>query len=105
MDGSVLLVMDKFNSLDTAGIDLSPIPTLKFPTGNELAFLLCSPHASIQTRQVRATGNGNLTLGKPQQSQGNIDFYHVVGTQMSLSLEDMSEVESVSRGLDDSDRV
>ena len=30
---------------------------------------------------------------------------HVVGTQMSLSLEDMSEVESVSRGLDDSDRV
>jgi hypothetical protein len=56
-------------------VDLSSIPTLKLSTGNVLAFLLCSPHASIQTRQVLATGNGNLTLGKPQRSQGNIDFY------------------------------
>jgi hypothetical protein len=30
---------------------------------------------------------------------------HVMGTQMSSSSEDMSEVEAVSRGLDDSDRV
>ena len=56
-------------------VDLSSIPTLKLPTGNVLAFLMCEPHASIQTRQVRATGNGNLTLGKPQRSQGNIEFY------------------------------
>jgi len=60
-------------------MDLSSIPTLKISTGNGgenvLAFLLCSPHVSIQTRQVRAIGNGNLTLGKHQPSQGNIDFY------------------------------
>jgi len=56
-------------------IDLSSIPTLRFPAQNELAFLLCSPQISIQTRQVRATGNGNLTLGKHQPSQGNIDFH------------------------------
>jgi hypothetical protein len=59
-------------------VDLSSIPTLKFPTGNGgenvVAFLLCSPHVSIQTHQVSATGNGNLTLGKQQASQGNIDF-------------------------------
>jgi hypothetical protein len=56
-------------------VDLSSIPTLKLPTGNVLAFLLCSPHVFIQTYQVWATGNGNLTLGKRQPSQGNIDFY------------------------------
>jgi hypothetical protein len=57
-------------------VDISSIPTLKFPNGNVLAFLLCSPHISIQTRQVLATGNGNLTLGESQRSlQGNVDFY------------------------------
>jgi len=82
VDGSVLFVVDQLNyppshSADyhTISVDLSSIPTLKFPTGNVLAFLLCSPHVSIQTRQVLATGNGNLTLGKHQPSQGNIDFY------------------------------
>ena len=53
--------------------DLSNIPTLQFSNGNVLAFLLCSPHASIQTRQVRATGNGIFTLGKQQPSLGNLD--------------------------------
>jgi hypothetical protein len=80
VDGSVLFVIDQLNfpesdTFQTIYVDLSSIPTLKFPTGNVLAFLLCSPHVSIQTRQVWATGNGSLTLGKPQRSQGNIDFY------------------------------
>jgi hypothetical protein len=77
--GSVLFVIDQLEYpesqlSETISVDLSSIPSLKFPTGNVLAFLLCSPHVSIQTSQVWATGNGNLTLGKPQQSQGNIDF-------------------------------
>jgi len=79
VDGSILFVIDQLTFSNggyrTTSVDLSSIPTLEFPTGNILAFLLCSPHASIQTRQVRATGNGNLTLGNPQKSQGNIDFY------------------------------
>ena len=85
VDGSILFAIDQFvhpisgilTSDYTMSVDLS-IPTLKFPTGNGsehvLAFLLCSPHASIQTRQVWATGNGNLTLGKHQPNQGNIDL-------------------------------
>ena len=77
MDGSVLFAIDHFDypDSDDPDINLSSIPTLKFLTRNVFAFLMCSPHASIQTRQVRATGNGNLTLGEPQPSQGNIDFY------------------------------
>jgi len=79
MDGSVLFVIDQLeypnSSRTTFPVNLSSIPTLKFPTGNEVAFLLCSPHVSIQTRRVRATGNGNLTLEEPRPSQGNIDFY------------------------------
>ena len=80
VDGSVLFVIDQQDypesqNLETLPVDVSSIPTLKFPPGNVLAFLLCSPHVSIQTRQVWATGNGNLTLGKHQRSQGNIDFY------------------------------
>jgi hypothetical protein len=81
-DGSVLFVIDQLNhpnaNLSFAGtmnVDLSSIPAYELPTGNVLAFLLCEPHVSIQTRQVKATGNGNLTLGKHQPSQGNIDFY------------------------------
>ena len=82
MDGSVLFAIDQFgypqSDRSTMSVDLSSIPTLKFPSGNGgenvLAFLLCSPHVSIQTRQISATGNGNLTLGKQQPSQGNIDF-------------------------------
>ena len=81
VDGSVLFVIDQLNypeshseASETISVDLSSIPTLTFPTGNFLAFLLCSPHISIQSRQVSATGNGNLTLGKPQPSQGNVDF-------------------------------
>ena len=79
MDGSVLFAIDQLNLPEfhgsyTMSVDLSSIPTLKLPTGNVLAFLLCSPHISIQTRQVWAPGNGNLRLGKPQPSQGNIDF-------------------------------
>jgi hypothetical protein len=69
VDGSVLFVIDQLNYPEsecakTISVDLSSIPTLKFPTGNVLAFLRCSPHISIQTRQVWATGNGNLTLGE-----------------------------------------
>ena len=78
LDGSVLFVIDQlepFTYGPTIPVNLSSVPTYKFPSGDVLAFLLCSPHASIQTRQVWATGNGNLTLGKPQRSQGNIDFY------------------------------
>ena len=80
VDGSVLFVIDQLNHnitspAVTAYVNLSFIPTLKLPRGNVLAFLLCSPHIFIQTYQVWATGNGNLTLGKRQRSQGNIDFY------------------------------
>jgi hypothetical protein len=88
VDGSVLFVIDQF-FIDTPAdpvtgvkvipstitMDLSSIPTLNLSTGNTLAFLMCSPHVSIETRQVRATGNGNLTLGKTLQRLGNIDFY------------------------------
>jgi hypothetical protein len=92
MDGSILFVINQAgkNSVVTSYdgnynltvtidyVDLSSVPTLKFPTGNgtknDLAFLMCSPRVSIQTRQVRAIGNGHLTLGKHPQSQGNIDF-------------------------------
>jgi hypothetical protein len=79
VDGSTLFLIDQLTFLESDGVyttsmDVSSIPTLTFPTGNVLAFLLCSPHAAIQTRQVWATGNGNLILGKPQPSQGNIDF-------------------------------
>ena len=91
LDGSVLFVIDQldsynesttdnahiggyeFNPGHTVPVNLFSIPTLKFPSRDVLAFLLCSPHVSIQTRQVLATGNGNLTLGNPQPSQGNID--------------------------------
>jgi len=71
-------------------LNLSSIPTHEFPTVNNdsLAFLLCSPHVSIQTRQVRATGNGNLTLGKPQPSQGNIDLYQA-NYLLSFALSDL----------------
>jgi hypothetical protein len=78
VDGSVLFVIDQHDYSDAMSLpDLSSIPTLIFPTRNILSFLLCSPHVSIQTYQVRATGNGNLILGKQQPSrrQGNIDFY------------------------------
>jgi hypothetical protein len=75
VDGSMLFAIDQLGypqsesfGYDTISVDLSSIPTLKFSTRNGgenvLAFLLCSPHVSIQTRQVSATGNGNLTLGK-----------------------------------------
>ena len=85
VDGSVLFAIDQLGyppskvlGRNTLSVDLSSIPTLKFPTvnggENVLAFLLCSPNVSIQTRQVSATGNGNLTLGKHQPTQGNIDF-------------------------------
>ena len=78
LDGSVLFVIDQpepYSLGQTFPMDLSTVPTYQFPSGDALAFLLCSPHVSIQTRQVWATGNGNLTLGKSQRSQGNIDFY------------------------------
>ncbi|KDR79181.1 hypothetical protein GALMADRAFT_243078 [Galerina marginata CBS 339.88] len=57
--------------------NFSNIPTLHLSNGNILAFLLCNPHASIQTRQVRSTGDGTLTLGKHQPSQGNLDLVQV----------------------------
>jgi hypothetical protein len=82
VDGSVLLMIDQLNYPDsqsqiirTMSVDFSSIPTLELPTGNVLAFLLCSPHVSIQTYPVLATGNGSLTLGpQRQRSQGNINF-------------------------------
>ena len=105
IDGSVLFIIDQLgypnpdslprvlesvdiNSVNLNSMNLSSIPTSKFPPGNVLAFLVCSPHVSIQTRQVWATGNGNLTLGEPQRSQGNIDFYQAnyLLSRMLLSL-------------------
>jgi hypothetical protein len=86
VDGSILFVIDQLSYPESAdhgfsytfSVDLSSIPTLKLPTNNGgenvLAFLQCSPHISIQTHQVRATGNGNLTLGKHQPSQGKYRF-------------------------------
>ncbi|KDR70927.1 hypothetical protein GALMADRAFT_254532 [Galerina marginata CBS 339.88] len=57
--------------------NFSNIPTLHLSNGNILAFLVCNPRASIQTRQVRSTGDGTLTLGKHQPSQGNLDLVQV----------------------------
>jgi hypothetical protein len=74
VDGSVVFVINQVRST-TNPMNLSSIPTYTFPSGDVLAFLLCSPNVSIQTRQVRTTGNGNLTLGKLQRSQGNIDLH------------------------------
>ena len=98
VDGSVLFVIDQLNYPDpylpvyTTSVDLSSVPTLKFPSGNVLAFLLCSPRISIQTREVRTTGNGNLTLGKHQpRSQGNIDFYQA-NYLLSFILHDLPTV-------------
>jgi hypothetical protein len=94
-DGSVLFVIDQIaypesesESAKTMTVDLSSIPTLKLSTGNVLAFLLCSPHISIQAYRVRAPGNGTLILEEPQQSPENIDFYQ---TNYLISL--------ISRGL------
>ena len=92
VDGSVLFVIDQlesYNKSTTAPVDLSSVPTLKFPSGDVFAFLLCSPRVSIQTRQIWATGNGNLTLGNPQPSQGNIDF-HQANYLLSYILSDLS---------------
>ena len=108
VDGSVLFVIDQLESFKestgisedidgfrsnvgqtTVPVNLSSIPTLRFPSGDVFAFLLCSPHVFIQTRQVRATGNGNLTLGNPQRSPGNIDFLQA-NYLLSFILSDLS---------------
>ena len=107
VDGSVLFVIDQLESFNestkipedqdgfltygrtTVPVNLSSIPTLTFPSGDVLAFLLCSPHVSIQTRQVWATGNGNLTLGNPQRSPRNIDFRQA-NYLLSFILKDLS---------------
>ncbi|KDR71965.1 hypothetical protein GALMADRAFT_143320 [Galerina marginata CBS 339.88] len=86
LDGSVVFVISQFpgqhsnDSIVPASnfTDMSALPTLQFSNGNVLAFLRCFPHASIQTRQVRTTGNGILTLGRTQQQrQGNLDIDQV----------------------------
>jgi len=86
-DGSVVFVISQLNYTKAMSLleelnpgtdqlpsaNLSNIPTLQFSNENLLGILLCSPHASIQTRQVRTTGNGIFTLGKQQPSVGNLD--------------------------------
>ena len=92
VDGSVFFIINQVNESPinlTRSVNLSSIPTLKLPTGDVLAVLLCVPHISIQTRQIRATGNGNLTLGKLQRSQGNIDFYQA-NYLLSYTLESLT---------------
>ena len=97
VDGSVLFVLDQIESYGgPQPLDLTSVPTYEFPNagdyngqGHIAAFLLCSPHVSIQTRQVWATGNGNLTLGKPQRSQGNIDYYQA-NYLLSYALHDLA---------------
>ena len=55
-------------------MNLSNVPTLQFFNKYTLAFLVCSPRASIQTYEVRTIGNGIIYLGQPQRTQGNLDF-------------------------------
>ena len=103
VDGSVLFVIDQvdlgfFNYAPTIPVNLSSVPTYEFPSRDVLAFLLCTPHASIQTRQVRATGNGNLTLGEPQQNQGNIDF-HQANYLLSFVLLDITRSGIISHSV------
>jgi hypothetical protein len=58
------------------------IPTLQFTApGNsyELAFLVCKPNITIETREVRTQGSFILDVqplpeGKPYPRQGNLDF-------------------------------
>ncbi|KAG2136398.1 hypothetical protein DEU56DRAFT_805700 [Suillus clintonianus] len=62
--------------------DLTGIPTLQFTAPNnsyELAFLVCKPNITIETREVRTQGSFILEVqplpeGKAYQRQGNLDF-------------------------------
>ncbi|KAG0698077.1 hypothetical protein DFH29DRAFT_121497 [Suillus ampliporus] len=62
--------------------DLTGIPTLKFTAPNntyELAFLVCKPNITIETREVRTQGSFILEVqplpeGKVYPRQGNLDF-------------------------------
>lgn len=62
--------------------DYTGIPTLQFTApGNfyELAFLVCKPNITIETREVRTQGSYILNVqplpdGKPYPRQGNLDF-------------------------------
>ena len=79
-NGSTLFIISQNTSRSYTGtptIDLSNVPTLQFSNENIIAMLLCSPNISIQTRQVRTTGNGIFTLGQYQQRQGNLDLVGV----------------------------
>ena len=69
LDGSVLFVIDQpepYSHGPSFPMDLSTVPTYQFPSGDALAFLLCSPHVSIQTRQVWA-GMVTLHWGNPSE--------------------------------------
>jgi hypothetical protein len=51
------------------------VPTLQILNESVIvAFLVCFPNASIQTRQVRTTGDGIFTLGQHHQSLGNLNL-------------------------------
>ena len=84
-DGSTVLIISQLTyspflevpPLYKPSIDFSKVPTLQVSNGNILAFLLCRPHVSIQTRQVSTMGNGIFTLGQHQPSQGNLDLSQV----------------------------
>lgn len=63
-------------SFSDSTFDLAGIPTLKmdYETKSfDMAFLVCSPHATVETREVHNDGRGRLTiLNTTYPSQGNI---------------------------------
>ncbi|KDR66545.1 hypothetical protein GALMADRAFT_259061 [Galerina marginata CBS 339.88] len=90
LDGSVVFVISQLQLPQLPySANLSNIPTLEDPSEfGVLAFLLCNPHASIQTHKVW-TGNGILTLGQPQRTQGNLDL-DLVNYILSSALNDFA---------------
>ena len=75
-DGSTGFVLYQLNENGSLPpfMNLSNVPTLQLSNKYTLAFLVCSPHAYIQTYEVRTSGNGIINLGQPQRTQGNLDL-------------------------------
>ena len=75
-DGSTGFVLYQLNENGSLPpfMNLSNVPTLQLSNKYTLGFLVCSPHAYIQTYEVRTSGNGIINLGQPQRTQGNLDL-------------------------------
>ncbi|KAG1752305.1 uncharacterized protein EDB91DRAFT_1101762 [Suillus paluster] len=80
-DGSTTFAIISINIISIYP-DLTGIPTLQFTAPNntyELAFLVCKPNITIETREVRTQGSFILEVqplpeGKAYPRQGNLDF-------------------------------